>query len=78
MSRLTNDIDAINQAVSQNVTSLIASMLTMVGILITMFVINHWLALSTLLVIPIMIWFTGFVANIRARDSVIYKDLSAN
>jgi len=30
MSRLTNDIDAINQAVSQNVTSLVASVLSMI------------------------------------------------
>jgi ATP-binding cassette, subfamily B, multidrug efflux pump len=63
MSRLTNDIDAINQAVSQNVTSLFASVLSMAGILIAMFILNRWLALSTLLVIPIMFWFTQFVAR---------------
>ena len=63
MSRLTNDIDAINQAVSQNVVSLIASLLTMIGILITMFVLNPWLAMATLLVVPIMIWFSEFVAK---------------
>ena len=45
MSRLTNDIDAINQAVSQNVTALVASVLSMVGILIAMFLLNRWLAL---------------------------------
>jgi ATP-binding cassette, subfamily B, multidrug efflux pump len=63
MSRLTNDIDAINQAVSQNVTSLLASVLTMVGILIAMFVLDRWLALASLLVVPIMFWFTQFVAK---------------
>ena len=63
MSRLTNDIDAINQAVSQNVTSLIASVLSLIGILIAMFILNTWLALSTLLVVPIMLWFTEFVAR---------------
>lgn len=63
MSRLTNDIDAINQAVSQNVTSLIASVLSMIGILIAMFVLNTWLALTSLLVVPIMFWFTQFVAR---------------
>ncbi len=63
MSRLTNDIDAINQAVSQNVTSLLASTLTMVGILITMFILNPWLAMGTLLVIPVMVWFSEFVAR---------------
>ena len=63
MSRLTNDIDAINQAVSQNVISLFASVLSLVGILIAMFVLNAWLALATLLVVPIMLWFTDFVAR---------------
>ncbi|UCC88712.1 MAG: ABC transporter ATP-binding protein, partial [Anaerolineales bacterium] len=63
MSRLTNDIDAINQAVSQNVTSLLASLLSMAGILIAMFVLNAWLALVTILVIPLMFWFTQFVAR---------------
>jgi ATP-binding cassette subfamily B protein len=63
MSRLTNDIDAINQAVSQNVTSLIASILSMVGIIIAMFILNAWLALASLLVVPIMLWFTEFVAK---------------
>jgi ATP-binding cassette, subfamily B, multidrug efflux pump len=63
MSRLTNDIDAINQAVSQNVTSLIASVLSMFGILVAMFILDRWLALATLLVVPIMFWFTQFVAR---------------
>lgn len=67
MSRLTNDIEAINQAVSQNVTSLIASVLALVGIIVTMFLLNHWLALATLVVVPIMFWFTEFVAKYTRR-----------
>jgi ATP-binding cassette subfamily B multidrug efflux pump len=67
MSRLTNDIDAINQAVSQNVTSLFASILSMAGILIAMFVLNVWLALASVLVVPIMFWFTNFVARYTRR-----------
>lgn len=63
MSRLTTDIDAINQAVSQNVISLIASVISMAGILIAMFVLNHWLALASVIVVPIMFWFTRFVAS---------------
>lgn len=63
MSRLTNDIDAINQAVSQNVVSLIASVLSLVGIVIAMFVLNPYLAVSALIVIPIMFWFTNFIAR---------------
>jgi ATP-binding cassette subfamily B protein len=67
MSRLTNDIDAINQAVSQNVTSLFASILSMAGILVAMFVLNVWLALASVLVVPIMFWFTNSVARYTRR-----------
>ncbi len=63
MSRLTSDIDAINQTVSQNVIALISSVLMMAGIVITMFVLNAWLALASLVVIPVMYRFTRFVAS---------------
>jgi ATP-binding cassette subfamily B multidrug efflux pump len=63
MSRLTNDIDAINQAVPQNVVSLVASVLSMGGILIAMFVLNVWLALASLVVVPLMLWFAEFIAK---------------
>ncbi len=72
MSRLTNDIDAINQAVAQNVTSLLASVLSMAGILVAMFVLDRWLALASVLVVPIMLWFTRFVAVYTRRG---FKDL---
>jgi len=62
MSRLTNDIDAVNQAVAQNITSLFASVLSMAGILVAMFVLDRWLAIASLLVVPLMFWFTRFVA----------------
>ncbi|MGE5602346.1 MAG: ABC transporter ATP-binding protein, partial [Nitrososphaerales archaeon] len=75
MSRLTNDIEAINQAVSQNVTSLIASVLSMAGILIAMFVLDKWLALASLFVVPIMFWFTQFVARYTRRG---FRDLQHN
>jgi ATP-binding cassette subfamily B multidrug efflux pump len=63
MSRLTNDIDAINQAVSQNATALLSGLLTLLGILIAMFVLNHWLALASILVVPLTFWFTSFIAR---------------
>jgi ATP-binding cassette subfamily B protein len=72
MSRLTNDIDAINQAVSQNVTSLVASVLSMGGIIIAMFILDRWLALASVLVVPIMLWFTNFVARYTRRG---FQDL---
>jgi ATP-binding cassette subfamily B multidrug efflux pump len=72
MSRLTNDIDAVNQAVSQNVTSLLASVLSLVGIVVTMFLLNHWLALATLLVVPILLYFTNFITRYTRKG---FRDL---
>ncbi|MCX6178773.1 MAG: ABC transporter ATP-binding protein [Chlorobiales bacterium] len=76
MSRLTNDTDAINQAISQNVTSLVASVLSLLGIMVAMFLLNFWLALSALLVIPVMFWFTQFIArNTRKGFRELQKQL---
>jgi ATP-binding cassette, subfamily B, multidrug efflux pump len=72
MSRLTNDIDAINQALSQNIVALLASVLSMAGIVIAMFVLDAWLALAAVLVVPLMFWFTRFVAVYTRRG---FKDL---
>lgn len=63
MSRLTNDIDAINQALSQSITQLISSFLSIIGILIAMFLLNAWLALGSLLVFPLMIFATIFIGG---------------
>ena len=76
MSRLTNDTDAINQAISQNVTSLVASVLSLLGIMVAMFLLNIWLTLSALLVIPVMFWFTQFIArNTRKGFRELQKQL---
>ncbi|MCW5842489.1 MAG: ABC transporter ATP-binding protein [Caldilinea sp.] len=72
MSRLTNDIDVINQAVSDNLVALLASVLSLVGILVAMFLLDVWLALASLLVVPIMFLFTNFVARYTRRG---FRDL---
>jgi ATP-binding cassette subfamily B multidrug efflux pump len=63
MSRLTNDIDAINMALSMNLTQTISSVLSLVGILIAMFTLNVTLALGSLLVLPFMVLITAVVAK---------------
>lgn len=75
MSRLTNDIDAINTAVSQNVVALMASVLSLVGILVAMFVMNFWLALASVIVVPIMFWFTNYVARYTRKG---FRELQKN
>lgn len=59
MSRLTNDIDAINRVLSQSIIDLVASLLTLVGITIIMLTLNVWLALGALVILPIMLWLTA-------------------
>lgn len=68
MSRLTNDIDAINRALSQSVTMLISSLLTLGGVLAAMLALNAWLALGSLTVLPLMVLFTLAIAA-RTRQS---------
>ncbi len=67
ISRLTNDIDAINSAVSQNVTALLASTLSLAGIIIAMFLLDSRLALVSLAVVPVMLTVTEFVARSTRR-----------
>ena len=54
ISRLTNDMEAIDQLVTDGVTSLVQNTLTLVGTAILLFILDWRLALATLLVIPFM------------------------
>ncbi|MHB1357499.1 MAG: ABC transporter ATP-binding protein, partial [Anaerolineae bacterium] len=54
MSRLTNDIDAVNRVIAQNVVDLIASLINLVGILVIMLLLNPWLALGAMAIMPVM------------------------
>ena len=63
MSRLTNDIEAISTALTQNITQVASNLFSMVGILITMFLLNTWLALSTLVIIPLQVVVTIIIGK---------------
>jgi ATP-binding cassette subfamily B multidrug efflux pump len=66
MSRLTNDTDVINRALSMGLTRLVSSALTLVGILIAMLLLNWRLALVSFTVLPVMVLTTLFFSE-RAR-----------
>jgi ATP-binding cassette, subfamily B, multidrug efflux pump len=55
MSRVTNDIESLNSALSQSVIQIFSSVLMVVGVGIAMFSLNWVMAIVTLLVIPLMI-----------------------
>ena len=63
MSRLTNDVEAVNQALSQSLIQLISSFLSLIGILTAMFLLNVWLALGSLVVLPLMVLVTALIGK---------------
>jgi ATP-binding cassette, subfamily B, bacterial len=54
ISRLTNDVEALDQLVTDGVASLIQSSLTLLGTAVLLFILDWRLALATLAVIPVM------------------------
>jgi ATP-binding cassette subfamily B multidrug efflux pump len=63
MSRITNDVDAINRALSQNATQLVTGLLSVVGILVAMLALNPWMALASLTIFPLMVLLTLVIAK---------------
>jgi ATP-binding cassette, subfamily B, multidrug efflux pump len=53
LSRITNDVDTVNQTLSQSLTQIITSVVTVVGVLIMMFTISWIMTLTALVVIPL-------------------------
>src|SRR5436190_840619 len=69
ISRLTNDVEALDQLVTDGVSSLVQNSLTLVGTAILLFVLDWRLALATLAVIPFM---SVGTAIFRKRSSRAY------
>jgi ATP-binding cassette subfamily B protein len=53
LSRVTNDVDAINQTLNQSLTQIITSVTTVIGILIMMLTISGIMTLVSILIIPL-------------------------
>ena len=62
MSRLTNDTEAVNNALAQTVTQLISSVLSICGGLAMMFTLNWRLALLSLVTMPLAMVFANTIA----------------
>src|SRR5437762_2998252 len=71
ISRLTNDVEAIDQLVTDGGTSLVQNTLTLLGTAILLFVLDWRLALATLTVIPAMSIATALFRKLSARA---YRD----
>lgn len=53
LSRITNDVDTVNQTLSQSLTQIITSLVTVVGVLVMMFSISWAMTLVALIIIPL-------------------------
>ena len=82
VSRLTNDIDALDQLVTDGVTTLVTNSLTFIGAIVFLFILDWRLALATLSVMPFVIaatlWFRARSARAYAEVRNKIGDVSAH
>lgn len=70
MSRVTNDIDQLNNALSQSVIQIVSSVLTVLGVLFAMFYLNWMMALVALCVIPLMFFTTKKIIKYSSSNFI--------
>ena len=66
MSRVTNDVDTLNQLLSQGLTQLLGSFFSLIGIVVAMLILGWRLALVCFTIIPAMLLTNVYFAR-RAR-----------
>lgn len=70
ISRMTNDVEALDQLVTDGVTSLVQNSLTLVGTAVVLFILDWRLALASLTVIPLLSLATAWF---RKRSGQAYR-----
>ncbi len=75
LSRITNDVDVINQTLSQGISQMITSVVTVVGSMIMMFTIDWRLTMAALVIIPLSMIVVGAIIK---RSQRYFKDQQAN
>ncbi len=71
LSRLTNDVDLVNQTLNQSLTQIITSVTSIVGILAMMLSISWAMTLAALVVVPLSMGIVGIVIK---RSQRFFKD----
>jgi ATP-binding cassette subfamily B protein len=70
VSRITNDVEALDQLVTDGVSSLVQNTLVLAGTAVVLFFLDWRLALATLVVLPAMV---GATAWFRRRSNRAYR-----
>ncbi len=71
LSRITNDVDTINQTLSQNLSQMVTSVTAVIGVLVMMISINWIMTLVTLVILPLSGIFISFVVK---RSQKYFKE----
>ena len=70
ISRLTNDVEALDQLVTDGVTSLVQNTLTLVGTAVILFFLDWRLALATMTILPLLVLATAWF---RKHSTIAYR-----
>jgi ABC-type multidrug transport system fused ATPase/permease subunit len=68
ISRITNDVEALDQLVEDGLATLLQSGLTLIGVIVILFVLDAQLALLTFLALPLL-FIAGVVFRIASADA---------
>lgn len=71
LSRVTNDVDTLQQGLNQSITQLITSVTTLLGVFIMMLSINVWMTLCALLILPVSMLIIG---NVMKNSQNYFKE----
>jgi ABC-type multidrug transport system fused ATPase/permease subunit len=72
ISRLTNDVEALDQLVTDGVTSLVQNTLTLLGTAVILFFLDWRLALATMTILPLLVIAT---ALFRKHSALAYRQV---
>ncbi|WP_138754221.1 ABC transporter ATP-binding protein [Paenibacillus sinopodophylli] len=68
MSRTTNDIDNVTNTLNQSLIQLISSVIMLIGSFTMMLLLNGWLTLVALIVIPVIVFVSKRIAKVTKRQ----------
>ncbi|MGH9442645.1 MAG: ABC transporter ATP-binding protein, partial [Thermoanaerobaculia bacterium] len=72
MTRLTTDVDALNELFTSGIVSMVGDVFSLAGIVVALFLLNAPLAWVTFLTIPLIV---GLTAWFRKRARETYRDI---
>ena len=70
LSRITNDVDTVNQTLNQSLTQIITSTVTLIGVLVMMISISWQMTLVALLILPLSM---GIISVIIKQSQKYFK-----